>query len=90
MAAAVRSVSWLMGTLIVKGGGMVGGQMSTVIAGALGRAFYATLIVTPVLGILAVFLPPAMFRATKVWTLAGLLAGVKWRKDANDAYSLFL
>jgi hypothetical protein len=69
---------------------MVGGQMSTVIAGALSRRILRNAHRDAGARHPGGFLPPAMFRATKVWTLAGLLAGVKWRKDANDAYSLFL
>ena len=89
--AAVPWLSWLMGTLTLAGGGRtLGGQISIVITVVYVAAFYATLIVTPVIGYLAVRYLRDMPGAAKVWTLAGLLAGVKWCKDAYDAYSIFL
>ena len=43
-----------------------------------------------VLGYLAVRYLRDMPGPAKVWTLAGLFAGVKCCKDAYDAYSIFL
>ena len=80
-----------MGTLTLAGGSRtLGGQISIVITVVYVAAFYATLIVTAVLGYLAVRYLRDMPGAAKVWTLAGLLAGVQCCKDAYDAYSLFL
>jgi hypothetical protein len=89
--AAAPWLSWLMGTLMLASEGRrFGSQILRVIPLVYAAAFFATLIVTPVLGYLAVRYLRDMPRAAKVWTLAGLLAGMKPYKDLAEAYLLFM
>jgi hypothetical protein len=84
-------LNWLMGMLMLATEGhRFGNQMLMAIPIVYIAAFYGTLIVTPVLGYLMVRYLRHMPRAAKVWTLAGLLAGVKCYADAASAYSVFL
>ena len=89
--AAVPWLNWLMGMLMLATEGhRFGNQMLMAIPIVYIAAFYGTLIVTPVLGYLMVRYLRHMPRAAKVWTLAGLFAGVKCYADAASAYSMFL
>ena len=81
--AAVPWLSLLAGRLMLT----VGSQI-LLIPIVYAAAFYATLIVTPVLGYLAVRHLRNMPGAAKVWILAGLLAGVMGWMDAAGAFSM--
>jgi hypothetical protein len=89
--AAVPWLNWLMGRLmLVNDGRVFGSQMLIVIPTVYVVAFYATLTGTPVLGYLTVRYLRDMPRPAKVWTLAGLIAGVWCYAVTADAYSVFL
>jgi hypothetical protein len=88
--AAVPWLYWLSGMLMVAIEGRAQGvPMRIVIPVVYVAAFVATLIVTPVLGYLAVRYLRAMPRLAKVWTLAGVLAGVTCYTNAAGAYTAF-
>lgn len=76
--------------ILASEGRRFGNQMLMVIPIGYAAAFFATLIVTPLLGYLAIRYLRDMPRAAKVWTLAGLLAGAWCYTQAAEAYWLFM
>ena len=88
--AGVPWLSFLMGALMLASQrGTLGSQLRTVIPVVYVAAFYAPLIVTPVLGYLTIRYLRDMPHAAKVWTLAGLLAGVWCCMNVAEAYRIF-
>lgn len=89
--AAVPCLNWLMGNLIVASEGRsFGNAMLMAIPIVYSAAFFATLIVTPLLGYLAIRYLRDMPRAAKAWMLLGLLAGAWCYTLAAEAYSLVM